>query len=320
VTVKLLCVVLNYKTADMTIGAVRAALRELEPFPDARIDVVDNDSGDGSFDKLSAEFAGHPRVTVLETGHNGGFGYGNNYALRRALAAADPPEYLYILNSDAFPDRGAIRELVEYLDAHPEVGIAGSYIHGERGDPHVTAFRFFSLASELEGTMKLGVITKVLGHHAVPIGIPERTGEVDWLAGASMMMRRTMLEEVGLFDETFFLYFEETDLCRRAKLAGWSTVYVKESSVMHIGSVTTGMQDQSRRMPRYWFDSRRHYYLKNHGAPYLLAADVIHATASALNRVRDKIQRRPESRPHFVRDFLKYNFVDPVVKRVRPTE
>ena len=94
---------------------------------------------------------------------------------------------------------------------------------------------------------------------------------VDWLAGASLMIRRQVLDEIGLFDERYFLYFEETDLCLRAQRAGWTSRYVKESRIMHIGSVSTGMKTW-KRMPGYWFDSRLRYFTKNHGAFYAALA------------------------------------------------
>ena len=152
-----------------------------------------------------------------------------------------------------------------------DVGIVGSYVHGTDGAPHVTAFRFPTIQSEIEGSLRLGVVTRALKDFEVPVGIPESTTEVDWLAGASMMVRRRVLEQVGLFDESFFLYFEETDLCRRVRRAGHRIVYVKESSVAHIGSASTGMKTWTK-VPDYWFDSRRHYFLKNHGRAYLAAA------------------------------------------------
>ena len=95
----------------------------------------------------------------------------------------------------------------------------------------------------------------MLADHVVPLPVPDQSGAVDWLAGASMMMRAEVLEQIGLFDEEYFLYFEETDLCRRAALAGWPTHYVVESRVTHIGSVSTGMKVWDR-IPEYWLDSR----------------------------------------------------------------
>ena len=246
----LLTIVLNWRTPAMTLEAAEAALREMAGIAGGLI-IVDNNSQDGSFETMAAaaEARGWTeggRVRVLQSGRNGGFGAGNNAGIRAGLARGAAPDYVYLLNSDAFPDPGAIRALLDHLEAHPEVGLAGSYIHGPDGEPHLTAFRFPSLWSEFEGAARTGPITRLLARHVVPLPIPERTVPVDWLAGASVMMRRRALDEIGLFDERFFLYFEETDLCRRARAAGWPTAYVRESEVTHIGSVSTGMKTWAR--------------------------------------------------------------------------
>lgn len=308
---ELVCVILNYRTPEMTLKAARAARVALAKL-DYRIDIVDNDSGDGSEDHLrqAVESEGWANVQVLQTGENGGFGFGNNFAIRRALASDDPPDFIYILNSDAFPEPDAVRTLLDFMNERPEVGIAGSSIHGPDGEPHLTAFRFPTLSSEVVGSFRLGALERVLRDVEVPIRPPPRcTQRVDWVAGASMMIRREVLEQVGLFDESFFLYFEETDLCRRAALAGWPTYYVSESEVVHIGSVSTGMKE-ARRMPRYWFDSRRHYFLKNHGRSYLWASNTAHAIGQLSYRVRARLQQKPpQDPPRYLRDFLRYNFV-----------
>jgi N-acetylglucosaminyl-diphospho-decaprenol L-rhamnosyltransferase len=308
---KLLCVILNYKTAGMTLDAVQAARIALERVPDHRIDVVDNDSKDGSYEKLAKDCAAFPDVQVLQTGHNGGFGYGNNFAIRRALASSDPPELVYILNSDAFPEPDAVEVLVDFMASHPACGIAGSAIHGTDGNPHVTAFRFPTLASEVGQSFRLGMLNRVLPESEVPIlPRPTETRPVDWLAGASMIIRREVLEEVGLFDETFFLYFEETDLCRRARLRGHDVYYVVESRVAHVGHGSTGLKDKQKPMPRYWFDSRRYYFLKNHGRAYTWAANAVHAAGLATYKVRARLQRKDDPDPaRFLRDFVRYNFL-----------
>ncbi|HEY8427382.1 MAG TPA: glycosyltransferase family 2 protein [Sandaracinaceae bacterium] len=310
---QVLCIILNYKTPDMTLDAVRAARRALERIDGHRIDVVDNDSQDGSEEKLRAAVAreGWRDVRVLQTGHNGGFGYGNNYAIRRALCSPDPPEFVHILNSDAFPEPDAIEALLRFMRDHGEVGIAGSALRGVDGEPHISAFRFPTLKSEVAGSFRLGLLSRLWPDAEVPIRPrPERSREVDWLAGASMMIRREVLEEVGLFDETFFLYFEETDLCRRAKKAGWSIWYVVESRVVHAGHASTGLKDKAKPMPTYWFDSRRYYFLKNHGRAYLWAANAVAAAGLASFKVRARIQRKPDPDPvRYLRDFVHYNFV-----------
>jgi len=123
-----------------------------------------------------------------------------------------------------------------------------------------------------------------------------------------MMLRGTMLREIGLFDETFFLYFEETDLCRRARNLDWKAIYVKESKVAHIGSVSTGMKHWHR-IPGYWLDSRRHYFCKNHGYLYATAATLVRLIGGATWRIRATIQEKPEHNPkYFLRDLFHHWF------------
>ncbi len=300
-----LCVILNWRTADMTRRATEAALVAMEGVEGALV-VVDNDSGDGSFEALSAAFAGHRRVRVIQSGRNGGYGAGNNVGIRAGLPDGTAPDYVYILNSDAFPAPDAIRVLRDYLDAHPEVGFAGSHIHGSEGEPHTTAFRFPSALGELEQAAKTGPVTRLLRRWVVAPELPATTQRVDWLAGASVMMRRSVLDRIGLFDETFFLYYEETDLCRRAARAGWPTVYVVESRVMHIGSVSTGMKHW-RRVPDYWFRSRRHYFEKNHGRAYALLATAAHLAGIGIYALRMLGGRRQAHwPPHFLRDLVRH--------------
>ena len=301
----LLTVILNFRTPEMTLQSVEAALREMDGI-EGEIIVVDNDSGDGSFERLRAavEKNGWDRVRVLQSGHNGGFGAGNNVGIRAGLSNGERADYVYILNSDAFPDPGAIRILMDYLEDHPHVGFAGSHIHGPDGDPHVTAFRFPSIASEFEGSIRFGPVSRLLKTKAVPMPMPTLNRRVDWLAGASMMMRMNVLDRIGLFDENYFLYFEETDLCLRAARAGWITHYVLDSKVTHIGSVSTGMKKWTR-VPEYWFDSRLYYFVKNHGVAYATCATMAHTVGGLLWRLRRLIQRKPRAdAPHFLRSLV----------------
>jgi GT2 family glycosyltransferase len=312
----LLTVILNWRTADMTLKSAEAALREMQGIPGA-LTIVDNDSGDGSFEKLSAEVAARGwdkaevPVRVFQSGRNGGFGAGNNLGIRAGLppgfAGGARPDYVYILNSDAFPDPGAIRALYDHLNANPTTGFAGSYIHGDDGAPHRTAFRFPSILGEFEASVRFGPISRLLRRHIVAQPIPEATTRVDWLAGASLMMRQDVLDTIGDFDEAFFLYFEETELCHRAAGAGFPTDYVRSSSVTHIGSVSTGMKTWGR-MPGYWFDSRTYYFTKVHGRTYAALATLSLVSGSMLWRLRLLVQRKERGDPpHFLRDLLAHS-------------
>lgn len=300
---RLLTVILNWRSAEMTLRAAEAALRALDGIDGALV-IVDNNSGDGSFEVMSAVVAargwdkGAQAVRVLQSGRNGGFGAGNNFGIRAGLLDGSKPDFVYILNSDAFPEPAAIQALLQHLQQHPATGFAGSFIYGDDGAPHRTAFRFPSAAGEFEAQIRFGPVSRLLADSIVARPIPQATGRVDWLAGASLMMRQAVLDQIGLFDETFFLYFEETDLCRRAALAGWPTDYVLESRVMHIGSASTGMRDW-RRIPQFWLDSRLHYFVKNHGRGYACAATLAHLAGGVAWRARLLIQRKDRGDPPF---------------------
>jgi N-acetylglucosaminyl-diphospho-decaprenol L-rhamnosyltransferase len=306
---KLLVVIVNYKTAPLAIRAAEAALVDVRAVGGA-IMLVDNDSGDDSLATLRRavdEDRFGTAVTLIAAEKNGGFGYGNNVAIRRALASVDPPQYVYLLNPDATPDSGAIRTLVEFLDAHPDVGIVGSHIHNPDGSTHVSAFRFPSPIGELEATLRLGLATRLFDRWSVWNLPCDRTMKVDWVSGASSMIRRDVLEAVGLFDENFFLYFEETDLCRRATEAGWETWFVREASVEHEVGVATGIKDTARRTPPYWFQSRRYYFLKQGGRGELWLANLAWVAGFSLWRLRRRVQGKPDrDPPKMLADFVKH--------------
>lgn len=105
---------------------------------------------------------------------------------------------------------------------------------------------------------------------------------MDWASGASLLCRRQVLETVGGFDEGFFLYFEEVDLCRRIGQAGWERWYVPASRVMHLQGAST-----QRRLPRHWFESRSRYFSKHHGRLYARLADVAALLGNAVGVMKD---------------------------------
>lgn len=315
----LLTIILNFRTPELTLRSAEAALRAMEGLR-GEVLIVDNESGDGSFERLTEAAAergwtADNRLRVVASGRNGGFGAGMNFGIRTGLSTGQAPDFYYLLNSDAWPEPEAIRALRDFLAAHPQAGMAGSYVHGEDGAPHRTAFRFPSIAGEFEMAARIGPISRLLKNAIVAIPIPQQPARVDWTAGASLMIRAEMLERIGLFDETFFLYFEETDLCLRAARAGWSTHYLPQSRVEHLGSASTGMKTWAR-TPGYWFDSRRHYFTKNHGRAYAAAATLARVAGLLLWKLRRVVTGRPQDGPaHFLRDLIAHSLR---AKRPRP--
>ncbi len=307
---RILTVILNYRTPELTLRATEAAIREMRSLG-GEVVIVDNASQDGSAVVLQSSIIKNHWDDIcrfVESPVNGGFGAGCNLGMRQGMSDGCDPDFYYLLNSDAWPDLHAVAPLVRLMQREPRAGMAGSHIRGEDGAEHCTVFRFPSIAGEFEGSIRLGLVTRMLRDAVVPMDIPRQTTEVDWTAGASLLIRREMLDEIGLFDETFFLYYEETELCRRANRAGWGTYYVPESRVVHVGSVSTGRKGW-KRTPSYWFDSRWHYFTKVDGRTYASVATFARILGGILWRLRRFVSHRPmEDPPHFLRDLLAHSF------------
>lgn len=305
----ILTLIVNWNTPDLTLKAAETARRAMQGLEGA-ITIVDNASPDGSAQAIAQAIddrgwqQGGTPVRLIRSPVNGGFGAGNNLGAAAGLPDGTAPDLLFLLNSDAFPEPGAIRVLADHLAANPGTAIAGSAVRGEDDIPHRTAFRFPSIPGEFEAAIRFGPVSRLLARHIVAPPPPEATGPVDWVAGCAMMIRTPVFRALGGFDEGYFLYFEETDLCLRAARAGWRTDFVPASRVVHLGSVSTGL-NRVTRMPAYWFDSRLRYFTQAHGRAYAVSATAAHLAGGALWRARIALQRRrPADPPRFLRDML----------------
>jgi N-acetylglucosaminyl-diphospho-decaprenol L-rhamnosyltransferase len=311
---KLLIVIVNYRTAGLTSACLQSLVGELDTLRDAHVIVMDNASGDDSVTRITravTDLGLSERVMVMPLARNGGFAFGNNEAIRHAQAHLEPFEYVLLLNPDTIARPGAVEKLVEFMDSHPRVGIGGSRLEDPDGTSQRSAFRFHTIASEFEGGLQLGIVSKLLARSVVAPPCPTEACRTDWVAGASMIVRAKVLHDVGLLDEQYFMYFEEVDFCRRATRAGWPTWYVPESRVVHLVGQASGVTDphqQRKRRPGYWFESRRRYFVKNYGRAYASLADAAWAGGYVLWRLRRRLQRKPDNDPSYLlRDFLRHS-------------
>ena len=145
-------------------------------------------------------------ATLVRSPVNGGFAAGNNFGIDAALADGPPPDYVLMLNPDTIVRERALAVLWEFMEAHPEVGISGSRLEDEDGTQHHSRYRFPSIFSEFEARLGLGVVSRALKKYAVAIPLEPVTQQVDWLAGASMMTRWAVYEDIGRLNaQTLFL-------------------------------------------------------------------------------------------------------------------
>jgi len=309
-----LVVIVNFRTPTLVVECLRSLESEVIANPGARVTVVDNDSGDGSSSVIAGAIQREGWSTwanLVLSPTNGGFSYGNNFAIRPTLAEASPPDLYWLLNPDTVVIPGALGGLVDFLRANPVVGICGGGINEEGNKPWPFAFRFPSVLSEMERGLSFGPATRLLKRWMARRLMSDAPEQVDWVCGASMMVRRDVFKRIGLMDESYFLYFEETDFCLKANRAGFQCWYVPQSRVIHIAGQSTGVTSKSsipRRIPAYWFDSRRRYFVKNHGRAYAVITDLVWMASYTFGRLRRKLQGMPDGDPpHYLSDFFRYS-------------
>ncbi len=258
--------IVNYRTGRLVVDCLASLESQVGDLRGGRVIVADNDSGDDSLELLRGAVAARHWsgwVEVLPLPRNGGFAYGNNAAIARIREIATAFHSVILLNPDTLARDGVVARLTGHLDAHPQAGIAGAAIENEAGEREISAHAMPSPLGELEGAAQLGVLSRLLSRHVVSPRPRDASHPCDWVSGACMAIRREALDAVGPMDEEFFLYYEEVDFCRRAARAGWTCWFVADARVVHFEGAATGIKAARRRLPPYWFDSRRRFFLKS---------------------------------------------------------
>jgi N-acetylglucosaminyl-diphospho-decaprenol L-rhamnosyltransferase len=216
---------------------------------DAELVVLDNASEDGSAAAARERFRD---VRVVAQSFRAGFAANHNTVIR-----STDTRYVYVLNEDTTSSDWGLTRMVAFLDANPRVAGLGPRLVYPDGRHQPSAWRFPTPATSLLGLPTLG-----------RVGVVQSTGRkprrVDWAMGAALLLRREALEEVGLFDEGFFLYSEEVDLCRRLAAAGWEIWYFPEVTVVHHESQFSA-EIPARRIHEQW--RSRHRYWRKHHSP-----------------------------------------------------
>lgn len=255
-------IVVSYNTRELLARCLRSLGPGARETPH-EIVVVDNASGDGSAEMVGREF---PRVLLIANPANVGFARAANQGIRAARG-----EFPALVNSDAEAPRGSLDALVAFLRARPAVGAVGPRTLGPDGHPIRSAFRFPSLLRPYLNFAALRWIAGDAFSLSYPAGARamEEGGEVDWLSGACLVLRRKALDQVGPLDERFFMYFEDTDLCRRLRQGGWAVWYWPQVRVVHHVGGSSGRDRERLRL-----ELRRsclHYFRVHHPGPVFWA-------------------------------------------------
>jgi GT2 family glycosyltransferase len=266
--VPLSVVIVNWNTKDLIL----ACLQSLSPsLHEKRIEVivVDNGSSDGSQRAITAQF---PDVRLIDTGANLGYGRACNIGMRASTAP-----YVCLLNSDILVRDGCLETLIAYMEAHPEVGMVGPRILGTdlklqpscRKSP--TVWNNFCEALLLNRALPRSKLFS--GEHMIYFD-HEREIMVDGLVGCFMVVRRKAIDEVGLFDEQFFLYCEETDWCKRFRAAGWLIAFCPEAEAIHAHRASSSKDPVF--FAKVQIQSRLIYWQKHHSPLEVAGFRLVH--------------------------------------------
>ena len=272
--VDLSIVILTYNIRDMALECLESVKQASEGLH-AEIIVSDNGSTDGTQEVIRQRF---PEFILIENRENLGYAAGNNRGI-----AASTGKHILILNPDTIVHKDALRLTLRYMENHPECGIVGCKVLNPDRTVQLSWFPEWSLRYAAWvgfGLYKLVPLNRIDGRWMMSRKPPNRPVAVDRLLGCFLWIRREVIERVGMFDEDFFLYGEEEDLCRRIRDQGWEVHYYPEPHIVHIGGQSTKLVAERARIEANV--SKVRWIKKHRGAMAVLAFRVIWSMALAI--------------------------------------
>ena len=248
-------IIVNYNGADVIIECLESLCTNLKQIS-YEIIVVDNASQDGSPESIIRQFS---KVILLQQPKNLGFGAANNIGVNHARG-----EFIFFLNSDTVLINDILPTLIAKINQSPQVGIIGPKLLNSDGSFQFSVSKEISILGEFQTLQQV----KQYRNPATRSTLAQIYGyeqNVDIVVGAAMLMRRSLFKEVGGFDESFFMYFEESDLCKRVRDLGYTILYTPEANLIHLGGYSVAkvagvMATEYRRSQCYYYQKHRPFW------------------------------------------------------------
>jgi hypothetical protein len=288
---RICAVIVNYKTAELTRDCIDSLLPQLDVRYDCIV-VVDNASGIGELELLTGYLASQCEsglVKIIALPQNAGFSAGNNAGIASCEA-----EYYLLTNSDTVFLPGAVSGLVTGASTFPSGGLISPRLEYPDGEPQVSCFRFHSPVSETIRSANTGIITRILKSFNVPLLPSSSPSHPEWTSFACVLIRKAVIDSIGLLDDGFFMYYEDEDYCYRCREAGFDIVNWPSARVIHLQgkSSDVGKRVVERKMlPDYYYHSRSRYYHKHYGYPGFILANAFWYLGRLISLIRQTLQK-----------------------------
>jgi GT2 family glycosyltransferase len=257
--VKVSAVLVSYNTKELTLKAISCLSPDVCELESCEIFVVDNDSKDGTVDAVRSEY---PTVNIIQNSQNLGFGAANNQAFEKCKG-----DYVLLVNTDAFVHSGCIIRLFDFLDKHSDVAVVAPRVLNSDGSIQASVHPFPTpLRCWIENLWLNPLVKNVFTLRDWRSWTHDETREVPWVIGACLLVRKTVIDTVGGFDERFFMYSEETDWQYRIRTAGWKIWFLHDAEVTHLGGASGGTEILNSKPRIAFFDSLNYFEQKNFGS------------------------------------------------------
>ena len=280
-------VIINYKTPDLVIDCVTSLIPELNNI-NATVVIVDNCSNDGSVDKLNAwldDIKAPNEITLIASNSNSGFSGGNNLGIKSTNA-----DYYLLLNSDTLVRKGSIDLLISTAVTNPSAGLISPRLEWPDGTPQQSCFNFHTPLSEFLFSARTSFLTNLFPKHEIALPLCSTSTHPEWTSFACVLVRKEVISDIGLMDDGYFMYYEDSDYCYHARKAGWDILNNPTARVVHLRGGSSSVKKntaQNKRLPRYYYASRTRYFYKLYGRYGLIAANFLWWIGRSISKFRE---------------------------------
>ena len=291
--IRLLVVIVNYKATDLTAECLKSISLQIGDVEGVRVAVCENGTGEEDAEKIQNvidknQWGDWCRLTAVMP--NRGFSGGNNVILEAAEALNNPPENYLLINADTVVREHALKELMLAADMNPDAGIISPRLEWPDGTPQISCFNFINPISEFIDSAHTGYLTKILNRFDVPIDVIDEPSWPPWTTFACALIRREVVRQVGFLDPGYFLYFDDPDFCRRARMCGWRVLNWPKSRVVHLRGQSNPVKSltiERKQRPSYFYASRARYFAKFYSTPGLWLANMLWLSGRLISLCRE---------------------------------